>query len=406
MSLETDYYLVNRPRQPKAEIADYMERNGFAVPIRYASLKKALASKKPFVVRSEHPQDYDGASGILDSLFVTYQAIARCTNIYLGDPLNWEDYFKRGGSYDKPHMTGRILVKIRQMAQEEAEENLTRLSSKERRRYCHYAGLPEEEFTSQVSYSYWEMLPGLNRTVVADNAIENRHHIFTVKHTAPSGFPLDSHNNHFIVEEGKVVQGKPLDLPEDSTENIILLVESYEAIRRLSRFPQNNCPIMELQSTRGKHYVLQYQKGRDFIKSQFELSRPPLPDEIEAFFVRGATMPEDLPIEVKIDYGAKLPDSPCEAVLDYVSDKMYLETVVGKRKLQLIHTPGRDTFFHEDKGHMPRSRLLKPLISAVFEYPLLQRFRQDLKYTRDNPVPSMKVRFISDGRRAYMRRLD
>src|SRR5688572_21954529 len=63
-----DYFLDNPPLQPKSEIADYVEACGILVPKRYVNLKEALASNKPFIIRSEHPQDYAGASGVLESI--------------------------------------------------------------------------------------------------------------------------------------------------------------------------------------------------------------------------------------------------------------------------------------------------------------------------------------------------
>ena len=68
-----DYYLEDIARlegQPKRAIADYVEQNGILVPRRFASLQDARASGLPIIARSEHPQDYAGASGILKSLLL------------------------------------------------------------------------------------------------------------------------------------------------------------------------------------------------------------------------------------------------------------------------------------------------------------------------------------------------
>ncbi|MBS3095869.1 hypothetical protein J4480_00345 [Candidatus Woesearchaeota archaeon] len=65
-----DYYIQNPERlqgQPKRTIADYVEQNGVLVPRRFDSLAEARKSKKAILLRSEHPQDYDGISGLLDS---------------------------------------------------------------------------------------------------------------------------------------------------------------------------------------------------------------------------------------------------------------------------------------------------------------------------------------------------
>ncbi len=65
-----DYYTENIAQlkgQPKRTIGDYVASQGILVPTRFDSLKDARASGKPFIARSEHPQDYDGVSGLVDS---------------------------------------------------------------------------------------------------------------------------------------------------------------------------------------------------------------------------------------------------------------------------------------------------------------------------------------------------
>ena len=65
-----DYYLQNPEAlegQPKKTIADYVEQNGILVPRRFDSLSEARKSHKRILLRSEHLQEYDGISGLLDS---------------------------------------------------------------------------------------------------------------------------------------------------------------------------------------------------------------------------------------------------------------------------------------------------------------------------------------------------
>ena len=54
--------------QPKRTIADYVEQHGILVPRRFDSLSEARRSKKAILLRSEHEQEYDGCSGILESI--------------------------------------------------------------------------------------------------------------------------------------------------------------------------------------------------------------------------------------------------------------------------------------------------------------------------------------------------
>ncbi len=66
-----DYYLKNPNKlmgQPKRTIADYVESQGILVPRRFENLKEARKSHKAILLRSEHTQEYDGVSGLLDSM--------------------------------------------------------------------------------------------------------------------------------------------------------------------------------------------------------------------------------------------------------------------------------------------------------------------------------------------------
>ncbi len=59
-----DRFLIERPVRPKAAVAEYLEGKGIAVPRRFATQEEALdfvAQGGQVIVRSEHPQDYDGA---------------------------------------------------------------------------------------------------------------------------------------------------------------------------------------------------------------------------------------------------------------------------------------------------------------------------------------------------------
>lgn len=387
-------------RQPKREIADFVEQLGVPVPKRYDSLEEALATFKPFVVRSEHPQDVKGGSGILDSLFVTWNAIAFCTQLFYMDPVDWNEYFNNRGRSNKQIMAGKILAHLRGMKQDELENHLTILSREEIEGYCVYAGLNEADFTSKISYSYWEMLPGLNRTVMADSAIEGRYHIFSAKHQAPQGFPLSGNCNYFIFEKGEVVKGKESDCPEDAEQSINSLIETYESIRA----DKTHCPIMELQSARNTHYFLQYHQGVDFQASEFMLERKPKKQEIEAIVVRGATIKGGRNYSLRIIYLPESSRADYPAVLDWVPNYLNAEAMASNRILQILYSGGRSVFT-DDNGHTPKSRLLKPRISAVFDYETLLKFEEGIIHSRENPCPEMGIHFISDGRKAYMSRI-
>jgi hypothetical protein len=66
MNNSSDYYLLNSPSRPKFDIAEYVYSQGFHVPRRFSNiediLKLPLKDCPIFILRSEHPQDYDGRS--------------------------------------------------------------------------------------------------------------------------------------------------------------------------------------------------------------------------------------------------------------------------------------------------------------------------------------------------------
>ena len=137
----SDFYTDNPAAllgKPKATIADYVERNKILVPRRFATLDDALASGVPIIARSEHPQDYDGVSGLLHSPV-----------IMPGDRID----------------EGQVIKKIL-----DAYRNI--------RRYCELMGFSETQFSNEVSVSFWEKLPGANISLAADSSIPGRYHIF------------------------------------------------------------------------------------------------------------------------------------------------------------------------------------------------------------------------------------
>ncbi len=59
-------------------IVDYVEDAGFLVPRRFKDLEEALDfvdQGGKVIMRSEHPQDYDGVSGLLESFVMTKEII-------------------------------------------------------------------------------------------------------------------------------------------------------------------------------------------------------------------------------------------------------------------------------------------------------------------------------------------
>lgn len=399
----TDYYLQDITRlqgQPKRTIADYVESQGILVPKRFANLSEARKSNKPILLRSEHPQEYDGVSGLLDSIGIS------------------------------PGCSAITSDNIEAVKQRYFEELLKEKHRPNYRRYCRFLGLDENEFIRQASFSIWEKVPGLSRTIVSDSAIPGRYHIMSCD---------DKRTCYTIVEDGQIIQ-KAMQLPEELIAGIPNLIETYEQVRNLARFDSNHCPIMEFQTFDGKNYFLQYHRTRDFEPATFTLDRALEDGEIEALFVRGATPKEGIKAKVSVYYADSLGNSNFnpedeEGSFDFHDNSVFSELQFRRRKLQAISQKPIKAFIYAATNHSPRSRMFKPEVSAIIPIELVIKnnevifgddnvnFGDGRKYFPRDPILKdgevifnfreeskkghnsfMNLQIISDGRRAFIRR--
>lgn len=383
----SDHYLEDRTRlkgQPKKTIADYVEQNGMLVPRRFSSLNEARASGLPILVRSEHPQDYDGAS---DLLFNT-----DLKNVLEKSDITEEnlkiELLKKEGPHDPKWY---IYV------------------------YCSLLGLDESKFIDELSFSFWEKLSGYNRTVVADSSIKGRYHITTDI--------VRELENYTLFENGRILISAADKLTHELEERLKGLIELYEQIRNLDRFDKNHCPLLEIQTIDGKNYFLQYHRTRDFNQAKFELDRDPKDDELEALFVRGATSPKGIECKVTITnpdpnmllrkytpYDKwRLPEIE-DGSFDNHYNLMFSEIMVRKRKIQIINgTSSESVLWQTIVKHISRSKLFKPEVSIVIDRNSIvsenefSKIEETAKKTKENQYINLYV--ISDGRRAFVKRV-
>jgi len=379
----SDYYLQDKSRlqgKPKATLADYVEQQGLFVPRRFASLQDARKSGLPFLGRSEHPQEYAGASGVLESysqkdlqqISSEQQLVDKCEEI------------RQGG--------------LNNIAQ-----------------YCALTNTSEQDFRKDISYSFWELLPGYNRVIVADTAIPQRYHIMTKD--------SNSFMNYTIVEQGKITSDLIYPLPQELKDNLPSVIEMYETIRNLSHFNSNHCPIMEIQTVGEKNYFLQYHRTRDTKQTTFVLDQQPTSNQQKALFVRGATTPQGLTVDVTLVYAMleslpyeykekgfsnfKLPSTE-EASFDQHYYRLFAELMLPKRKVQINHNSVDGECADAVNGHNTRSKLFKPEVSLTYWPPLFTS--QERKYFREKALQTgkdqkIKVHVISDGTTAYVQRV-
>lgn len=377
-----DYYLEDPARlegQPKRTIADYVELNGILVPHRFYSLAEARSSHKRILLRSEHPQEYNGASGLLSSFELS------------------SFFYGVRGSIDVEE------VKQRYFDKEDSKPKEAKY-----KRYCKFLDLDEDEFKQQTSFSIWEVLGGTNRTVIADSAIPNRHHIMTSREEKGNYL-----TNYAIIEDGELVQEFIDPLPEDFREGLKGLIGVYEQVRNLNRFDQNHCPIMEFQTYKGKDYFLQYHRARDFSPVGFTLERALGDGEIEVPFVRGSTLEDGMDCKVTVYYSGQptldFSSGSEDGSYDLHYDQIFSELVVKDRKVQMI--PDKDLswkLLEVIAKHVQRSKLFKPQVSIIhdIEDVLNGESVSDLyAKTKEGRNAHVDLHIVSDGRRAFVKRV-
>jgi len=298
----TDYYTEDIARlqgQPKRTIGDYVESQGILVPRRFATLQEARNSGLPIIARSEHSQDYSGASGIVGSA-----------------NLSWDDY---------KDIQSEEELRDKVMADPE-------YGIKMYKQLCRFSQGDEKKFKSEVSFSFWELLEGYNRTIVADSAVKGRYHVMT--YLAPILKPEEKRSslyNYAIVENGLIVQEFIKPLTSDLKEGLPKIIEFYESVRNLGKFDPNHCPIMEIQTIGDKNYFLQYHRTINRDLSTFSLDRELENGEYLAKFVRGTTKPEGIILNVAMYYPEyKIEDE--EASFDFHYNDSFSQ-IMGRKRI-------------------------------------------------------------------------
>jgi hypothetical protein len=400
-----DFYLEDPTRlngKPKLTIGNYVElalnaeieAGKLFLPRRFNTSEEAEASGLPILCRSEHPQEYNGISGLLES-------------------LNLREFI---GKVTEEGLINRLCSDRKE----------------EIKAYCAFLGIDRAQFMKQIGLSYWEGIYGYNRSVVADTAIARRYHITTLKN--PRGFSETISINYCVFENGKIVASYQKDLPESLLADLTNLVDIYERVRNLNHFEKNNCPIMELQTNTDqgvKNYFLQYHRSRTFSHSTFVLDRQAEGEEVEALFTRGATPESGLHLRLTVAYATiaslrlrgegffnsgirpekyELPKIREASIVD-TRYSPFIDLIYPELKLQVVeeeeglgnHQLGNCVY------HGMRSKLFKPEVTILIPSGSLisekERKEKERLAKETGEDQFIDVRVVSDGRRALIRRV-
>jgi hypothetical protein len=408
-----DYYLRDTGRlngQPKKTIADYVEQNGILVPRRFMSLEEAKSSGLPVIARSEHPLEYAHFSGLLDSPDL--------------DRLEKET----GVIRDEDEIKHRILAD----ANKPNEKRMHLHSGYLLPSFCKLAGIEPRRAIRQLSFSLWEKLPGLNQTIFADSAIKGRYHVleFRFPDFIDKSSPYAS--NYFVIEGGKIIRKNVNCRGFTEKTDFSEMIALYENVRNLPNFDPNNCPIIEVQEVDGKNYFLQYHRGRDFKSAEFDLNSPTDEGE-EVLFVRGVTPKEGVSGMITTAYASQWGNKNFSewatqaqefGSFDFHYNWAFSNLMYPRRKVQAVITSYKQNVNWElmkySSHHANVSELAIPEVSIIVDQSI---FREPIQNEGGDFEKSESLRLgrlakqtgkdqgimakiISDGRRAYIKRLD
>jgi hypothetical protein len=398
-----DFYTANPRRlqsQPKRTIGLYVASNRIPLApiLTFKAAQENPAGTTGVICRSEHVQEYNGVSGLLGSPKLSRFPQAR-TEKELAD-----------------------------MILNDSDATPQRFVSE----YIRRKHLTRQRFAREVSFSYWKYVPGYNLSVIADSSVPNQYHLISYYCEKT---PLENGEHRFEgyarIRDGAVDHSfmssrnpAPFGHLEDA---IPLILKRYEQIRQLDHFDPNHCPTMEFQLTPKELFFLQYHRTRDFAPASFTLKKAPDPRAISVPFVRGATSPEGMDLNITIEYyqNWKAPENtlwpaprkPEEASFDLHDNPIYTELTCRKRKLSIVALEGghpsavgirlNGLAYH----HLQKSIIFKSKVSIIMPDAELLPEREDLDHLykqsqrlkKDIIVP---IHFVSDGITAYIWRLD
>jgi hypothetical protein len=407
----TSFLDLNLSR-PKLEVATALAGEGVAVPQIYDGFDHAM-DQPPFMMRSEGPWEHAlqlpgrprvaGVSGLLDSFVVAAYEKPR---IQKNRPP---------GSYDisPQDFFYRALVKRMYGGNEAVFQRESALACGSRiDTFLHLAGITEEAFLAQTSFTYWQKLCGMNATLVADDVFPGRYHVMVSRELeGRTGFGYCLMND----SERAVLREASFDLP--SWRDILdqyPLAQWYEMIRRMPFFDPAQCPIIECQLVDGGIVFLQYHSGRDFSGRNFKLTREAKADEVEAFVYRGATGPEGIDVNAALHLPSDFATfNPREtASFGWAAgpiQSIYAEMAWPHMRASFDQSLYRDEIFTQllilATGHTTRSQVYIPAVALLGDF--LTRVPQSdidrtYKASESGGVFPLRFHVTSDGERALV----
>jgi hypothetical protein len=373
-------------RQPKKGIGDLVAAMGILVPARYSweEARQRITAGETIIARSEHPDELAGPSGIFASSVITDEVY------FIWDRIKSEN---ESGVFE--------YLKYLECGYEG---------------YCQLAGIDPQKYLTDLTYSFWQYVPGLNVLIGADTCNPKKHYcVVNAYH--------NKYNGYFVLNEGQI---KPVGRKQDILfpDKLLETAALYDSIT--AALDPNHCAIMEFKvNEEGEVFFLQYHRTQDINHSRFQLSKDQKRG-IKAQYVRGATSQQGFEIVAPVGdnfmskggYVLDVADAAKISALfkeqsvngnglaSYFIPPELLEYLSRIGQAHIIARPLSWLKGHIDTSHMTLSYLLKSpstlIIPEIVFKTALQGKTQRFPVGKYKAVDLARMRVVSDGNDGYV----
>lgn len=430
-----DQFLANETPNPKEAVASYVRANGFRTPENFSSFEEALSyyftERKPIILRSEHPIEYNGPSGVFESLVFKTEYLTEALSLrkqlkLTDEKLAWltvlpVDVVARDFRKDIPYLLGYLqlgklsppdfLEILKGYAFNSGSEKVAAFA---RQSDPKFSNVSDADIYRMGSFSFQTLERGFNISVAMDSGRPNAYHVFMNSYSAPGAYGNGGH--YFLVDQAaNILSHHALigEIPALFASKLKDIIRFYEGIRTLPHFDQKHAPLMEMSLDEEGPSFLQYHRIKDqrpmSAGEQLRWQYGAGAGEVEAPFVHGVTQSASgIVVSVKV---VPYSDRPKTSLTDHpnvavggVASFLTDELISRRRKVNIIFGIAKKYLRGTTNGHAGRSDILKPELTLILPLDSILT-ETEIDHFHHGSAFDIELEIRSNGTQAFVRRL-